>query len=65
MLLDVGTNNEASLQDPAYIGLRQRRERGPAYDELVEEFFQACHTLYGPKVLLQVSVEVFQDLALF
>ena len=29
-----------------YIGLRQKRERGPAYDELVDELMQAATERY-------------------
>jgi Malic enzyme, N-terminal domain len=36
-----------------YMGLRRERERGPAYDELIQEFFDACHDKYGRQVLIQ------------
>jgi malate dehydrogenase (oxaloacetate-decarboxylating)(NADP+) len=52
--LDVGTNNETLLSDPLYIGLRQRRERGGAYDELVEEFFAAVAEIF-PKACVQLE----------
>jgi malate dehydrogenase (oxaloacetate-decarboxylating)(NADP+) len=52
VMLDVGTNNEALLADPMYIGLSQNRLRGPAYDELVEEFFTAAQDLF-PNACIQ------------
>jgi malate dehydrogenase (oxaloacetate-decarboxylating)(NADP+) len=55
--LDVGTDNEALLKDTLYIGIKQQRLRGDAYDDLVEEFFTAALDLF-PHVLIQ-----FEDFA--
>ena len=52
--LDVGTNNESLLDDPLYLGLERRRERGPAYDELVDEFIQAAQETF-PRALIQLE----------
>ncbi len=41
IVLDVGTNNEDCLHDPAYLGWRHERIRGAAYDDFVELFVEA------------------------
>ena len=50
--IDVGTNNEAFLQDPLYIGLRQRRLKGGEFDAVIEEFMVAVEKVF-PGALVQ------------
>ncbi len=52
--LDVGTDNESLLQDPLYLGIPQHRLRGEAYDELVDEFFEAVADAF-PKAVVQLE----------
>lgn len=50
--IDVGTNNADYLADPLYLGLRQERTTGPAYDALIEEFVTEARRRW-PNVLIQ------------
>jgi malate dehydrogenase (oxaloacetate-decarboxylating) len=52
VLLDVGTDNEERLNDPLYIGWRQKRIRGQEYDDFVDAFVSAVKQRW-PHVLLQ------------
>jgi malic enzyme len=49
---DAGTNNAALLEDPLYLGVRQRRLRGEPYFELLDELVEAIERVL-PRTLLQ------------
>ncbi len=57
VVLDMGTNNEALLSDPLYIGLHEKRLTGSAYDEIVDEFITATQRVFPG------SVVQFEDFA--
>ncbi|MCH7858577.1 MAG: NAD-dependent malic enzyme [Candidatus Marinimicrobia bacterium] len=50
--LDVGTDNDQIRFDPLYLGLDRPRERGEAYDQLVDEFIHAVRKRW-PLCILQ------------
>ena len=52
VFLDAGTENEALLSDPLYLGWRHRRLHGRDYDELVDAFVEAV-VARCPRVRLQ------------
>ena len=49
--LDVGTDNEALLNDPAYLGNRHARVRGERYDALIASYLKTAAELF-PNALL-------------
>lgn len=51
VVLDTGTNNEALLKGPLYMGNRRVRVRGTQYDEFVDKFVQTVKTNF-PKAVL-------------
>jgi malic enzyme len=50
--LDVGTDNEERLNDPLYLGLRQKRVRGDAYQDFIDRFVAAVQKVF-PNTVLQ------------
>ena len=52
ILLDVGTDNQALLDNPIYIGWQHNRVRGQEYDDFIESFVGAVQRRW-PHILLQ------------
>ena len=55
--LDVGTNNQERLNDPLYLGLKQPRVTGQAYDDFIAAFVAAVQKVF-PLACIQ-----FEDFA--
>lgn len=51
ILLDVGTDNEERLNDPLYMGIRQKRMRGEAYQDFIDAFVEAVQKMFPHAVL--------------
>ena len=60
--LDVGTDNEQLLRDDMYVGWREPRLRGAAYDSFIDEFVEAVASEL-PGTLLQWE-DLRKDIAL-
>lgn len=57
IMLDVGTNNEKLLNDPMYMGLREKRCDQATYDDFLEKFMRAVKRRW-PDAMIQ-----FEDFA--
>src|SRR5688500_16779967 len=51
VVLDVGTDNQALLTDPMYLGNRHARVRGQRYDEFIDAYVQTARRMF-PNALL-------------
>jgi malic enzyme len=49
--LDVGTDNEERLNDPLYLGLRQKRVRGDEYQDFIDKFVAGVQKVFPTTVL--------------
>ncbi len=52
VVIDVGTDNEALLKDPLYLGEKHPRIKGEEFYEIIDEFIVAAHERW-PKALIQ------------
>ncbi|MCK4709038.1 MAG: oxaloacetate-decarboxylating malate dehydrogenase, partial [Gammaproteobacteria bacterium] len=52
VMFDIGTNNQELRDDPLYLGVKQARLTGAAYNDLIEEFVTTVQQVF-PKTLIQ------------
>lgn len=51
IVLDCGTNNEANLKDPLYLGLRQKRPPVDVQQQFMDEFMEAVKDVFPDMVV--------------
>ena len=51
VMLDVGTDNSTLLEDPLYIGLKQRRMKGREYEAFMDEFFEQVGSTFPDAII--------------
>eukprot|EP00891_Asterochloris_glomerata_P000579 jgi/Astpho2/579/e_gw1.00013.23.1_t len=61
--LDAGTDNEELLESPYYVGLRHKRVRGEAYQELLDEFLEAARLRFGNAVLIHLEDMLYENMS--
>ena len=59
--LDLGTDNQKFLDDPLYLGLRQKRVAEKEVTEFMDEFMREITAAF-PKLLVQFEVQFFQKI---
>ncbi|PHH64980.1 hypothetical protein CDD81_3617 [Ophiocordyceps australis] len=52
IVLDTGTDNEANLKDPFYLGIRQKRPSKAEQQEFMDDFMEAVKEVY-PEMVVQ------------